>query len=64
MCPRYIRYGFTRRFDWRQSDINWLGLIAAMVVYCYSPPLGAMEETLVVTIDQARIIKVPPVPKR
>jgi hypothetical protein len=31
-----------------------------MMVYCYSPPLRAMEETLVVTIDQARIIKVPP----
>ena len=43
--------------------ISWLGLIAAMMVYCYCPPLRAMEETLVVTIDQARIIKVPPVPK-
>jgi len=32
--------------------ISWLGLIAAMMVYCYSPPLRAMEETLVVTIDQ------------
>ncbi len=31
--------------------ISWLGLIAAMMVYCYSPPLRAMEETLVVTID-------------
>jgi Flp pilus assembly secretin CpaC len=39
---------------------NWLGLIAAMTVYCYSPPLRAMEETLVVTIDQARVVKVPP----
>jgi len=40
--------------------ISRLGLIAAMMVYCYSPPLRAMEKTLVVTIDQARIIKVPP----
>jgi Flp pilus assembly secretin CpaC len=40
--------------------INWLGLIAALTVYCYSPPVRAMEETLVVTIDQARVVKVPP----
>jgi len=33
--------------------ISRLGLIAGMMVYCYSPPLRAMEETLVVTIDQA-----------
>jgi Flp pilus assembly secretin CpaC len=39
---------------------NWLGLIAAMTVYCTSLPLWAMEETLVVTIDQARVVKVPP----
>ena len=40
--------------------INWLGLIAALTVYCYSPPVHALEETLVVTIDQARVVKVPP----
>jgi len=39
---------------------KWLGLITAMTVYCYSLPLRAMEETLVVTIDQARVVKVPP----
>ncbi len=39
--------------------INWLGLIAAMMIYWYSPPLRAMEETLVVTIDQARVVNVP-----
>jgi Flp pilus assembly secretin CpaC len=39
--------------------INRLGLIATMVIYCYSPPLRAMEETLVVTIDQARVVNVP-----
>jgi Flp pilus assembly secretin CpaC len=31
-----------------------------MMVYFYSLPLRAMEETLVVTIDQARVVKVPP----
>ena len=31
-----------------------------MTVYCYSLPLRAMEETRVVTIDQARVVKVPP----
>jgi Flp pilus assembly secretin CpaC len=41
-------------------SFNWLGLIAAMTVYCTSLPLWAMEETLVVTIDQARVVKVPP----
>jgi Flp pilus assembly secretin CpaC len=39
--------------------INRLGLIATMMIYWYSPPLRAMEETLVVTIDQARIVTVP-----
>ena len=39
--------------------INRLGLIATMMIYWYSPPLRAMEETLVVTIDQARVVKVP-----
>ena len=39
--------------------INRLGLIAAMMLYWYSPPLRAMEETLVVTIDQARVVNVP-----
>jgi Flp pilus assembly secretin CpaC len=36
-----------------------IGLIAAMMIYSYSPPLRAMEETLVVTIDQARLVNVP-----
>jgi Flp pilus assembly secretin CpaC len=39
--------------------INSLGLIATMMIYWYSPPLRAMEETLVVTIDQARVVDVP-----
>jgi hypothetical protein len=39
--------------------INGLGLIATMMIYSYSPPLRAMEETLVVTIDQARVVNVP-----
>jgi Flp pilus assembly secretin CpaC len=36
-----------------------IGLIATMMIYSYSPSLRAMEETLVVTIDQARIVNVP-----
>jgi Pilus formation protein N terminal region len=36
-----------------------IGLIATMMIYSYSPPLRALEETLVVTIDQARVINVP-----
>jgi hypothetical protein len=40
-------------------SIHRLGLIAAMTIYWYSPPLRAMEETLVVTIDQARVVNVP-----
>jgi hypothetical protein len=39
--------------------INRLGLIVAMMIYWYSPPSWAMEETLVVTIDQARVVNVP-----
>lgn len=39
--------------------INRLGLISAMMIYWYSPPLRAMEETLVVTIDHARVVNVP-----
>ena len=39
--------------------INRAGLIATMMIYWYSPPLWAMEETLVVTIDQARVVNVP-----
>jgi Flp pilus assembly secretin CpaC len=39
--------------------IKRLGLIATMMIYWYSPPLWAMEETLVVTIDQARVVTVP-----
>jgi hypothetical protein len=39
--------------------IKRLGLIAAMMIYWYSPPLRAMEENLVVTIDQARVVNVP-----
>ncbi|MGH6936190.1 MAG: pilus assembly protein N-terminal domain-containing protein [Methylocella sp.] len=36
-----------------------IGLIVTTMIYSYSPPLRAMEENLVVTIDQARIINVP-----
>jgi hypothetical protein len=36
-----------------------LGLVATMMIYSYSPPLRATEKTLVVTIDQARVINVP-----
>jgi hypothetical protein len=39
--------------------IKRLGLIATMMIYWYSPPLRGMEETLVVTIDQARVVRVP-----
>jgi Flp pilus assembly secretin CpaC len=39
--------------------INRLGLIATMMISWYSPPLWAMEKTLVVTIDQARVVTVP-----
>ena len=39
---------------------NWLGLIAAMTVYCYSPPARAMDDPLVVTIDHALVVPVPP----
>jgi Flp pilus assembly secretin CpaC len=39
--------------------ITRLGLIATMMIYWYSPPVWAMEETLVVTIDQARVVNVP-----
>jgi Flp pilus assembly secretin CpaC len=39
--------------------INRLGLIATMMIFWYSPPLRAMGETLVVTIDQARVVNVP-----
>ncbi len=39
--------------------IKRFGLIAAMMITWYSPPLRAMEETLVVTIDQARVVTVP-----
>jgi Flp pilus assembly secretin CpaC len=41
-------------------SFNWFGLIAVMMVYCYSFPVRAMEETLVVTVDQARVVKIPP----
>jgi hypothetical protein len=34
-----------------------------MMVYCYSFPVRAMEEILVVTVDQARIVKIPLGPK-
>ncbi|HEV7910422.1 MAG TPA: hypothetical protein VGP28_04905, partial [Methylocella sp.] len=34
-------------------------LIATMMICWYSPPLRAMGETLVVTIDQARVVNVP-----
>ena len=39
--------------------VNWLGLAAVAMIYLSSPPLVAMEETLTVTIDQARLVKVP-----
>lgn len=44
----------------RARSINWPGLIAAMMICSYSPPLRATEETLVVSMDQARLVKVPP----
>ena len=40
-------------------SINRLGLIATVMIYWYSPPVRAMEETLVVTIDQARVVSLP-----
>jgi Flp pilus assembly secretin CpaC len=39
--------------------IKRLGLIATMMICWYSPPLRAMEEAQVVTIDQALVVKVP-----
>jgi Flp pilus assembly secretin CpaC len=42
------------------QSFNWLALIAALTICCHASPLWAMEETLVVTIDQARVVKVPP----
>jgi hypothetical protein len=42
------------------QSFNWLALIAALTVCCHASPLWAMEETLVVTIDQARVVKLPP----
>jgi hypothetical protein len=38
---------------------NRLGLIAILMIYWYSFPLRAMEKTLVVTIDQARVVNIP-----
>jgi hypothetical protein len=40
--------------------VGSLSLIAAIIFYLSSLPLQAMEETLTVTIDQARLVKVPP----
>jgi Pilus formation protein N terminal region len=40
--------------------VRSLGLIAAIIFYLSSLPLQAMEETLTVTIDQARLVRVPP----
>jgi Flp pilus assembly secretin CpaC len=65
-----VRSGKTMRFkaSWvtgSRADsigaraINRLGLIATLMIYWYCPPLRAMEATLVVTIDQARIVNVP-----
>jgi len=39
---------------------KWFAPIAAIIVCCHAIPARAMEETLVVTIDQARVVKVPP----
>jgi Flp pilus assembly secretin CpaC len=38
----------------------WFAPIAAIMVCCHAIPARAMEETLVVTIDQARVVKVRP----
>jgi len=39
--------------------IKRLSLIATMMIYWYSPPLRGMEATFVVTIDRARVVRVP-----
>ncbi|MDQ6703015.1 MAG: pilus assembly protein N-terminal domain-containing protein [Pseudomonadota bacterium] len=49
----------SRAYSIGARTINRLGLIATVLIYLYSPPLRAMEETLVVTIDQARVVNVP-----
>jgi Pilus formation protein N terminal region len=39
--------------------VHWLSFAAVALTYLSSPPLLAMEETLTVTIDQAKLVKVP-----
>jgi hypothetical protein len=39
--------------------LNWLGLVVTITLCFYSHPVLAMDETLVVTIDHARVVKVP-----
>jgi len=41
-------------------SFNWVALLAALMAYCCSFPARAAEETLLITIDQARVVKVPP----
>ncbi len=41
-------------------SFNWLALIIVIIICCHASPLRATEDILVVTIDQARVAKVPP----
>lgn len=41
-------------------SFDWLALITIIIICCHASPLWAMEDILVVTIDQARIVNVPP----
>lgn len=51
---------FMVSFIFGSRPIGWAGLTLAAIMCLSSPPLRATEETLVVTIDQAKIVKVPP----
>jgi hypothetical protein len=39
---------------------NWRVVFTVITLCCYATSLRAMEDILVVTIDQARVVKVPP----
>lgn len=43
----------------RARLLSLVGSLASALIYFSSPPLLAMEETVLVTIDQARLVKVP-----
>lgn len=59
-CVRASQKTCSRITSAAARAFNGFGFIAAMTVYFYGLPARAMEETLVVTVDQARVVKVPP----